>query len=38
LLATSDLATHKLPLEEAPRAYEIFQKKRGGAIKIVLEP
>ena len=29
---------HKLPLEHAPHAYEIFQKKEDGAIKILLEP
>jgi threonine dehydrogenase-like Zn-dependent dehydrogenase len=37
-LGVEDLATHRLPLEEAPRAYEIFQKKEEGAIKIVLRP
>jgi threonine dehydrogenase-like Zn-dependent dehydrogenase len=37
-LGTEDLATHKVPLEEAPRAYEIFQKKQDGAIKILLQP
>ncbi len=37
-LATADLTTHRLPLEEAPQAYETFQKKRDGAVKIVLEP
>jgi threonine dehydrogenase-like Zn-dependent dehydrogenase len=37
-LGTADLATHKLPLEEAPHAYEIFQKKEDGAIKILLQP
>jgi threonine dehydrogenase-like Zn-dependent dehydrogenase len=37
-LGTDDLATHKLPLDEAPHAYEIFQKKQDGAIKIVLKP
>jgi hypothetical protein len=31
-------ATHHLPLEEAPRGYEIFQKKQDGAIKVVLRP
>jgi threonine dehydrogenase-like Zn-dependent dehydrogenase len=30
--------THHLTLEEAPHAYEIFQKKEDGAIKIVLHP
>ncbi|HEX2240542.1 MAG TPA: zinc-dependent alcohol dehydrogenase [Actinomycetota bacterium] len=37
-LGTSDLATHVLPLDEAPGAYEMFQKKQDGAIKIVLRP
>ncbi|MBV8953375.1 MAG: glutathione-dependent formaldehyde dehydrogenase [Solirubrobacterales bacterium] len=37
-LGVEDLATHKLPLEQAPHAYEIFQKKQDGAIKILLTP
>ncbi|WP_084963526.1 zinc-dependent alcohol dehydrogenase [Thermoactinospora rubra] len=37
-LGVMDLATHKLPLEEAPHGYEIFQKKRDGAIKVLLTP
>ncbi len=37
-LGTDDLVTHQLPLDEAPNAYEIFQKKQDGAIKIVLKP
>jgi threonine dehydrogenase-like Zn-dependent dehydrogenase len=37
-LGTEDLATHRLPLDEAPRGYEMFQKKEDGAIKVVLEP
>ena len=37
-LGVDDLATHRLPLDEAPRAYEMFQKKQDGAIKIVLKP
>src|SRR5947209_809565 len=37
-LGVEDLATHKLPLEDAPHAYEIFQKKQDGAIKILLQP
>ena len=37
-LGVDDLATHFLPLDEAPRAYEMFQKKRDGAIKVVLQP
>ncbi|HTX29884.1 MAG TPA: zinc-dependent alcohol dehydrogenase [Solirubrobacteraceae bacterium] len=37
-LGVEDLATHKLPLDQAPHAYEIFQKKQDGAIKILLQP
>ncbi len=37
-LGVEDLASHKLPLAEAPHAYEIFQKKQDGAIKILLQP
>ena len=37
-LGVEDFATHKLPLDEAPHAYEIFQKKQDGAIKILLQP
>ncbi|MFE2182935.1 hypothetical protein [Streptomyces sp. NPDC059455] len=27
-----------LPLEEAPRAYEMFQHKEDGAIKVLMRP
>jgi threonine dehydrogenase-like Zn-dependent dehydrogenase len=37
-LGVEGFATHKLPLAEAPRAYEIFQKKLDGAQKILLQP
>jgi threonine dehydrogenase-like Zn-dependent dehydrogenase len=37
-LGTDDLATHQVPLEEAPAAYERFQKKEDGTIKVVLKP
>jgi threonine dehydrogenase-like Zn-dependent dehydrogenase len=37
-LGVEDLATHRLPLEEAPHGYEIFQKKQDGAIKVLLQP
>lgn len=33
-----EFATHRMPLEEAAHAYDIFQKKEDGAIKIVLKP
>jgi threonine dehydrogenase-like Zn-dependent dehydrogenase len=37
-LGTGDLVTHRLPLDEAPRGYEIFQKKEDRAIKVMLQP
>jgi threonine dehydrogenase-like Zn-dependent dehydrogenase len=37
-LGVDSFATHHLPLSEAPQAYEMFQKKEDGAIKVVLEP
>lgn len=37
-LGVDDFATHHLTLDEAPHAYDIFQKKEDGAIKIVLTP
>ncbi len=37
-LGVEGFGTHFLPLDEAPRAYEAFQKKEDGAIKIVLRP
>ena len=37
-LGTEDLATHTMPLQDAPLGYEMFQKKRDGAVKCVLKP
>lgn len=37
-LGVEDLATHRLPLAEAPDAYRMFQHKRDGAIKVLLQP
>ena len=37
-LGVDTFATHHLPLPEAPRGYEIFQKKQDGAVKILLQP
>ena len=37
-LGVDGFATHRLPLEAGPEAYETFQKKRDGAIKIVFQP
>ncbi len=32
-LGVEDFATHRVPLEEGPHAYEIFQKKQSGTLK-----
>jgi threonine dehydrogenase-like Zn-dependent dehydrogenase len=37
-LGVETFATHRIPLEEAPHGYEIFQKKQDGAFKVVLHP
>ncbi len=37
-LGVDTFATHRVPLEQAPQMYEIFQKKEDGAVKIVLQP
>jgi threonine dehydrogenase-like Zn-dependent dehydrogenase len=37
-LGVDTFATHVLPIEDAPHAYDIFQKKEDGAVKIMLLP
>jgi threonine dehydrogenase-like Zn-dependent dehydrogenase len=37
-LKPSEIITHRVPLEEAPEAYEIFSRKLDGCIKTVLVP
>ncbi len=37
-LGVDTFATHTLPLDQAPRGYEIFQQKRDGAVKVMLKP
>lgn len=38
VLGVDDFATHRVPLHEAPRMYERFQKKQDGVVKVVLKP
>lgn len=38
VLGVDDFATHRMPLSEAAHAYDIFQKKDDGAIKIIFQP
>jgi hypothetical protein len=37
-LGVEQFGTHHLPLDQALHAYEIFQKKQDGAIKILFRP
>jgi threonine dehydrogenase-like Zn-dependent dehydrogenase len=37
-LGAEDFHTHQLPLDRAPEAYEMFQKKEDGAVKVLLKP
>ncbi|MFE0733775.1 alcohol dehydrogenase catalytic domain-containing protein [Streptomyces sp. NPDC058855] len=37
-LGVEDFATHRLPLTRAPEAYDMFQAKRDGAVKILFKP
>ena len=37
-LGVREFATHHLPLEDAPRGYEIFRDKAEGCLKVVLQP
>ncbi|GGG25415.1 glutathione-dependent formaldehyde dehydrogenase [Rhodococcoides trifolii] len=37
-LGVDSFATHVLPLDDAPHAYDIFQKKQDNAVKILLRP
>jgi threonine dehydrogenase-like Zn-dependent dehydrogenase len=34
----SFVVTHRVPLGQAPKAYEMFTEKRNGCIKVVLDP
>jgi threonine dehydrogenase-like Zn-dependent dehydrogenase len=33
-----DIITHRLPLGDAPHAYQIFSEKKDGCVKVVLKP
>jgi threonine dehydrogenase-like Zn-dependent dehydrogenase len=38
VLKVEDFATHRLPLSEAPEAYEMFQKKTDDVVKVLFQP
>jgi threonine dehydrogenase-like Zn-dependent dehydrogenase len=37
-IVLDDIITHRLGLQEAPHAYEIFCKKEDNCVKVVLKP
>ncbi|HZO12727.1 MAG TPA: zinc-dependent alcohol dehydrogenase [Polyangiaceae bacterium] len=37
-IVLDDIITHRLPLEQAPHAYHIFNAKEDGCVKVVLKP
>jgi threonine dehydrogenase-like Zn-dependent dehydrogenase len=37
-LQTGHLATHVMPLDEGPKAYELFKNKEDGCVRVVLRP
>ncbi|SCE91931.1 hypothetical protein GA0070558_113161 [Micromonospora haikouensis] len=37
-LGVADLRTHRVPLARAPQAYDMFQKKEDGCVKVLLAP
>ncbi|GAA1820372.1 glutathione-dependent formaldehyde dehydrogenase [Planosporangium flavigriseum] len=37
-LGVDTFATHRVPIDEAPQAYQNFQAKKDGAVKVLLKP
>jgi threonine dehydrogenase-like Zn-dependent dehydrogenase len=37
-LGVDEFATHRIPIERAPEAYETFQKKSDGMVKTLIQP
>jgi threonine dehydrogenase-like Zn-dependent dehydrogenase len=37
-LGVDHFATHRLPIDQAPKAYENFQQKKEGTVKVLLKP
>ena len=38
VLGVDELASHRVPLSEAPEMYDLFQRKADGCVKVVLSP
>jgi threonine dehydrogenase-like Zn-dependent dehydrogenase len=37
-ITTAHLATHQVPLDDSPRAYDLFKKKSDGCVRAVIRP
>ncbi|MDN3352100.1 zinc-dependent alcohol dehydrogenase [Actinomadura sp. DC4] len=37
-LSTRHLATHEMPLDEAPRGYDLFKHKKDGCVRVAFRP
>ncbi|MGC9668289.1 zinc-dependent alcohol dehydrogenase [Planosporangium sp. 12N6] len=37
-LGVETFATHRVPIDEAPRAYQNFQEKKDGTVKVLIQP
>jgi threonine dehydrogenase-like Zn-dependent dehydrogenase len=37
-LGVEDFATHRIPIDDAPAAYETFQRKEDGMVKTLIQP
>jgi threonine dehydrogenase-like Zn-dependent dehydrogenase len=37
-LGVDSFHTHRVPLTEAPEMYKLFQEKKDGAVKVLLDP
>jgi threonine dehydrogenase-like Zn-dependent dehydrogenase len=37
-LQTAHLATHTMPLDQAPKAYDMFKHKTDGCVRTVIRP
>jgi threonine dehydrogenase-like Zn-dependent dehydrogenase len=37
-LSTAHLATHLLPLDDAPHGYDLFKNKKDGCVRAVFQP
>ena len=38
VIAAADIITHRLSLSEGKKAYELFDQKLDGCIKVILKP